>query len=139
VPDAEGDAAEALDAELADDADDADEWLAVLAEAELADEAADTEAEDTVLAEEAVTLAALAVEAALEVAAPVEEAPLIDADWPTQLESGPAWMVMGEEYWMLPTLSRTWMVMEDCAGRFTVQTSWLPFCVGKLSRAVAPG
>lgn len=64
---------------------------------------------------------------------------LTDADWPTQLESGPAWMVIGEEYWTLPSLSRTWMVIEVCAARFTVHTNELVCDVGKLSRAAEPG
>jgi len=137
---------DALDAELAAEAE---EWLAVLAEAELIDDIDDIDMElmeDMVAAEaeEAeLTLDAPAVvdaPAAEVPAAPeVEEAALTDADWPTQLVSGPAWMVIGEEYWMFPTLSRTWMVMEVCAGRFTFQVSELVFWVGKLSRAVPPG
>jgi len=39
----------------------------------------------------------------------------------------------GERSVKHPTVPTRAAYMEDCAGRFTVQTSWLPFCVGKLS------
>jgi len=103
---------DALDAELADEAE---EWLAVLAEAELIDDMEPMDdiepMEDMVAAEAEDAEEALAVvdapAAELALFAAVEEPALRDADWPTQLVSGPAWMVMGEEYWMLPALSRT--------------------------------
>jgi len=108
VGEVEGEA-EALDADAEADpeAADADEWLTELTELEEEPADADTDATDEVdvatLSEDAPTTLE-ALEDAVDEAAALAEAV-------RQLLSVPAWMVIGEEYWTVPELSRTWMVM----------------------------
>jgi len=120
VPEAAADA-DALDA----DALDTEAEVAWLADSTDADDAVDmvaTEADEAMLGEAAAALVtvATAIEVPADPPAVVDTAPLMD--WPTQLESVPVWIVMGDEYWMLPSVSRTWMVIEVPAKMLTVHT-----------------
>lgn len=84
------------------DCDDTDEWLVAAALGE------DVVLEPESAADVVVPAPATDEPDVLDAVVPpaVDELPA-ERDWPTQLESGPAWMVIGEEYWMVPVLSRT--------------------------------